>query len=200
MNFTEEPAESRAASSDAHSAKRRRRVTWLVVDAFGVAALAIIVATGILWARSMQNSDVLGYEGAESGDGWDRGGYVSSARGAIALQWWRREVDAERPSTTRGWGYTSREVVDRAMPPGWRWYAVGYDAQTLDFAHIGSTGAPVPPRWAHSKTVRAPHFAVMLLVLPAVVIWLRRFTVQRLMLSTSIVAILMGLARYSGMI
>src|SRR5687768_14337477 len=54
-------------------------------------SLLLCVAVVALWVRSYWRADVLGYEGPESHDRWQRGGSASSARGLLAVERWRRQ-------------------------------------------------------------------------------------------------------------
>ena len=169
-------------------------------NVLAIACVALATATVILWARSYRHGDVLGFDGSESADRWQRGGNIASGGGALAIQWWRRQnyAGARNAPAPQGWGYTTRSARSPSPPNAKRWFS--YEARSEDISRISSNGTQMPKRMLYFHELRMPHFAIVLVAMPGVVLAFRRFTIRRLLLCTTFLAFVFGIANFYAVI
>jgi hypothetical protein len=136
-------------------------------------SLVLLIAVASLWVRSYWHVDLVGRQGVETADHWQRGGHGSSAGGLLHVDWWLRD---NGPSSSRprapGWAYESWPVRSPSAAPSW--HGFGYEAVSYDHSPVASDGRPMPIRMTHSHRVTVPHWFILLLTLPAIGLWLRR--------------------------
>jgi hypothetical protein len=142
--------------------RRALRHLFTIISAI---SLLLCVATGVLWVRSFWLAEMVGYEGEERADGWQRGGYASSGAGSLTFTWWLRQTEGLRMKPGHGWALARSPVQDET----WPWYRVLYRAESFDAARPASDGSARPARMTHVHGLAIPHALVVILfaALPA---------------------------------
>lgn len=136
--------------------------------------LLLCLATAALWARSLRHADVLGYEGREPPGSWQRGGYVSSADGVVGCEWWlRQNPPLSRPLPITGWQHTEWPISSTTSLPNEGWWGFSYHAGQIINSRPSSDGRAAPRYIGFFHRVTVPHWALLLVLLTPVALWLQ---------------------------
>jgi hypothetical protein len=157
-----------------------KRIGRHILNGLTVLSLVLCIAAAGLWARSRRHMDVLGYEGSEARDFWQRGGYLSSGSGVVGCEWWLRQNSPHGSKLFSGWQRTTWPIAPAAsagQQDGWQGFQ--YHAETHDNSRPSSDGRPTPQLMTYSHQLSAPHWFILVVFVFPVALWLRSELLRR---------------------
>jgi hypothetical protein len=152
----------------------RRRIVHFAA----AVSLLLLVATAVLWVRSYWREDVLSYRQGEIPDQCQRGEYLWSRHGRLALVWWLRQNPPPSPWKTRGpigtptWELESSPIHSTHQPS---WHGFAYRFDERDNRTSGARlVATTPLRMTYEHEVTVPYGFIVLLTLSSIGFWIFR--------------------------
>jgi hypothetical protein len=149
-----------------------KRVGRYFINCLALLSLPLCIATVVLWVRSYRHGDIIGCEGRETADHWQRGGYVWSGVGTIACEWWLRQNAQPASPSDQGWAYTTWPL--RSPAPSKPWHHFSYGVQSFNNSRPSSDGRPMPVRMTYAHQLSAPHWFILLLAMLPASFWILR--------------------------